>query len=120
MPNPLDVRYFFDKGGCPEWCVCGGQGPLILLECASCEAIIACCGEVDHYIGTYTSPRSHEISRSPDDRSITDSGCPACGHDSGRHHEYATKSRLKKFGFTPREIGEYVGAPEYFIECVDW
>lgn len=115
----MDVHYYFDKNSCPEWCLCGGQGPLILLSCDACGAIIACCGEVDHYIGVYTAPASNAIDRTPPSRTITDYSCPACGQNQ-KHPQYATKPQLKAFGFTPAVVGEYVGAPEYFIECKDW
>jgi hypothetical protein len=115
----MEEHYYIEKESCPDWCLCGGQGPLILLSCDACGAIIACCGEVDHYIGVYTAPLSHAIERTPPERSIMDYSCPACGQNLPPPR-YATKSELKAFGFTPAMLRGYVGAPEYFTECEDW
>lgn len=115
----MDLHYYMDRMSCPEWSLCGGQGPLILLACPSCGAIIACCGEVDHYLGVYAEPASHAIDQTPPSRMIGDYSCPACGQEQD-HPRYATKPELKAFGFTPAMIREYVGAPEYVTECKDW
>ena len=112
-----EEHYYCDKGGCPEWCLCGGQGPLILLSCEACGAIIACCGETDHYIGYYSSPISHGIKRA--DPEIIDYACPKCSDQLDSHY-YAHVEELACFGFVPGSLRQYVGAPDYFVDCRTW
>jgi hypothetical protein len=90
---------------------------LILLSCEACGAIIACCGETDHYIGYYSSPVSHGIERAGPE--ITDYACPKCSDQLDSHY-YASADELARFGFVPDALRQYVGAPEYFVDFREW
>lgn len=108
-------KYVFVRGDCPEWARCGGEGPIILMSCPHCKAIIAACSETDDIMGVYSEPGSHDLTPRTDQSEWH--SCPSCGGEiSGPC--YAAEEELIAFGIPSAGLVKYQSHSESpHVDC---